>query len=877
MSLSFSLRQETVRENDERTLHDSEVIDKAFMKLDAPIIIKESAGIPRIQEPVTVGIPIPKGVLTDPVRLSLIDSDQTDIPLQATPLAHWPDGSIKWILLDFQARIKGGEIKELQLQTTADKNSLPAPSLSIDERDNTIIVDTGSACFHIPTDTFKPFSRVVIDDQNFITGKNSTTVLTDPDNLESIAVISSWEWETRGPLRSTVKFIGNFLNDQQEEQLSFIARLSFFAGMSTCKVDFTLWNPRAAIHPGGLWDLGDPGSFYFNDLSIHLFPKFNQQPEIRWQETVDSVPVNVSDTNLLLYQDSSGGTNWQSKNHVNRDNAVKTSFQGYKVSSSGKEIKKGLRAEPGIAEDDGQKRISAVVQYFWQNFPKALEADDKKITIRFFPHQYNDVFELQGGERKTHTCLLDFQKSAQEQEISGWMHKPLEVRSTPEWYAASLAVPYLIPDSQDNEKLLPSLIRPAIEGNNTFFDRREVIDEYGWRNFGDWYADHEAVGYKGPPPMIAHYNNQYDGIYGTLCQYIKTGDYRWFLLGDQLCQHVRDIDIYNTDNDKPEFNKGLLWHTEHYLNAETVTHRCFSKRHAEFRNLDCYGGGPAMSHNYANGLLYHHYLTGDVDSKESVLELADFIQTTIKSRTTLTYFLVGVVRKLRGKVRNLFHGHAMVDFDKVYSMNGPGRGSGNAISTLMTAYELTKNKQYLQIAEDVIQICIHPADNIEKMDMLDIENRWMYTVFLQALGKYLDTTIEDADAQLWKYVRDSLLHYSRWMVDNEYLYLETPQKLEYPNETWAAQEIRKCNVLLYAAKYSDQKDRQLYLDKAMFFFQGCLRQLQSQKTRDLTRPITLLLQNALMPSFFQASHDDNVSTPPSNLVSKNKNHSWGTL
>ncbi|MEA3469301.1 MAG: hypothetical protein U9R57_13900, partial [Thermodesulfobacteriota bacterium] len=42
-------------------------------------------------------------------------------------------------------------------------------------------------------------------------------------------------------------------------------------------------------------------------------------------------------------------------------------------------------------------------------------------------------------------------------------------------------------------------------------------------------------------------------------------------------------------------------------------------------------------------------------------------------------------------------------------------------------------------------------------------------------------------------------------------------------------------------------------------------------------PITLLLQNALMPSFFQASHDDNVSTPPSNLVSKNKNHSWGTL
>jgi hypothetical protein len=35
-------------------------------------------------------------------------------------------------------------------------------------------------------------------------------------------------------------------------------------------VKFTLHNPKAAHHPGGLWDLGDPGSIYFSDLILHM-------------------------------------------------------------------------------------------------------------------------------------------------------------------------------------------------------------------------------------------------------------------------------------------------------------------------------------------------------------------------------------------------------------------------------------------------------------------------------------------------------------------------------------------------------------------------------------------------------------------------------
>lgn len=832
------------------------------MKLEVPIIIREWAGIARESEPVTLGVPMPKGALAADQQLCLSDPVAGDLTIQTAPLAYWSDGSIKWLLLDFQARVAAGEIKKVLLWGKSVKSSRNAPRMSIIERDKEIVIDNGAAHFYLPTDTFRPFSQVTVDGRNYLAGLRSTTVLTDQDGRKSVPVITAREWETQGSLRSTLKFTGNFQDRNRAPYLSFIARLSFFAGLVACKIDFTLWNPRSAKHPGGLWDLGDAGSCYFDDLALHIFPQLEGVPGIIWQDSADGTDLMSANSNLQIYQDSSGGENWQSRNHVNRHNEVKTSFRGYKVVAAEKEIKRGLRADPTISIGDGQKRISAGLQYFWQNFPKALEADTKKITIRFFPHQFNDVFELQGGESKTHTCLLDFQKPDQPARLCGWLHSPLEVRSTPEWYADSLAIPYLVPENRDFDKELHHLIQPAIEGANTFFDRRETIDEYGWRNFGDWYADHEAIGYQGPPPLIAHYNNQYDGIHGALLQYLRSGDKRWYLLGDQLARHVRDIDIYHTSEDKPEFNKGLFWHTEHYLTVQTATHRCFSRLHAGERNLSSYGGGPATCHNYAEGLLYHYYLTGESASRETVFDLAEYVQNAIISRTTLTCFLVDVLRKAKKLIKNAMRGQDLIDFTKVYGFDGPGRTSGNSLSTLLTAYELNGQEKYLRIAEEVILLCIHPEDDIGSMDMFDIENRWMYTVFLQAMGKYLDLNAENSSRKyMWDYARSSLLHYARWMAANEYLYLEIPEKLEYPNETWAAQEIRKCNVFLYAAKYCPETERRLFVDKAFYFYHGGLRQLQSHQTRNLTRPITLLLQNGLMSSFFQTKTDDAFFTP----------------
>ena len=52
--------------------------------------------------PVTSGVPMAPGQLRQGEQLGLARPCGTEIPLQWEPLVHWPDGSVKWALLDFQ-------------------------------------------------------------------------------------------------------------------------------------------------------------------------------------------------------------------------------------------------------------------------------------------------------------------------------------------------------------------------------------------------------------------------------------------------------------------------------------------------------------------------------------------------------------------------------------------------------------------------------------------------------------------------------------------------------------------------------------------------------------------------------------------------------
>ena len=192
---------------------------------------------------------------------------------------------------------------------------------------------------------------------------------------------------------------------------------------------------------------------------------------------------------------------------------------------------------------------------------------------------------------------------------------------------------------------------------------------------------------------------------------------------------------------------------------------------------------------------------------------------------------------------------------------GPGRGAGNSINALLDGYRVTLDRKYVAKAEALIQRCIHPHDCINDQQLHNVELRWSYTVFLQNLGKYLDFKVglQEFDG-IYAYARASLLHYATWMSDHEVPYTQVFDRVEFPTETWPAQDIRKSNVFKYAAKYADSSSRELFLGKAEMFFRSSVSDLLSFETSRLTRPIVLLLVNGYMQAYFQQHPEESV--PP---------------
>ncbi|MFQ3237725.1 MAG: hypothetical protein ACI9C4_003316, partial [Paraglaciecola sp.] len=331
----------------------------------------------------------------------------------------------------------------------------------------------------------------------------------------------------------------------------------------------------------------------------------------------------------------------------------------------------------------------------------------------------------------------------------------------------------------------------------------------------------------------SHYNNQYDPIFGFLRQYMIDGDKRWFELADDLAKHVADIDIYHTQQDKKEYNGGLFWHTDHYLQAFTSSHRSYSKYQASGAYQDhAGGGGPGGQHCYTSGLMLHYLMTGNENSKQAVLTLTDWITHVYEGSSTCLELLLALKNRNVLGFKNHFTGQYPLD-----------RGTANYIFALLDSYELTQQVEYLHCVEHIVHNAMHPDEDLAPRQLHDVETTWFYTVLLQALTRYLHIkeSAQEFDNHFY-YARDCLLNFADWMVNNEYLYLDKPDILEYPNDTWTAQDLRKAQIFA-AAGYFSHDSRPEYRQKAHYFELEVYKRLTVSNTKTYTRIMVLIMQN----------------------------------
>jgi hypothetical protein len=804
------------------------------LTLSIPLLL-DGGGSVQAAQPVCTGLPIPKQVLLDPKDLLLADAGGTPLPLQSTVLNRWSDGSIRWLLVDSitESSMPAGG----RLTLTANpgsKPTYPQVSVAVTEPELAATIQTGVAEFCIDLRQAL-LTQVRIQGQELVGSPALGLFFADVTGRPVSVHLNQLAVEDHGPVRATIRCQGT----SKRPACRFMVRVSFFAGTGHVRVALTVHNPARARHRENLWDLGDAGSVLFRELSLEVAHPGAGARQLKWMVERNSQVNSSNETALEIYQDSSGGERWNSKNHVNRQGLVPCSFRGYRVRAGGNEWV-GLRASPRIMVQAIEGTITAAIPEFWQQFPKSLEVNDRVLRLGLFPRQFADVFELQGGEQKTHTVWLDFRAAAEADEFPlEWVHQPARLHALPQWYLDSGGIPLIAPAAEAGDRM-DALLAEFKEGPNDFCQRREAIDEYGWRNFGDVHADHELRHYHGPLPVISHYNNQYDMVLGAIVQYLRTGDPRWWELLDPLARHVMDIDIYHTTKDKAAYSGGLFWHTDHYKDAATATHRTYSRAN-RVAGKGSYGGGPSNEHNYTTGLLYYHFLTGDPVAREAVLGLAEWVIRRDDGRRTIL-----------GLVDDGPTGLASCTVGVQYQ--GPGRGCGNSINALLDAWLLTNRRIYLEKAESLIRRTIHPSDDIGTRDLLNLELRWSYTVHLSVLVRYLLLKQEAGELDyMYAYARAGLLHYAQWMLEHEAPYFDQKEKMEFPTETWAAQDIRKGNVLRLAAGFAGEPLRSNLHRKGNHIAERAWQDLHSFETRTVTRVSALVMAEGVKDVYLRKS------------------------
>ncbi|HUU27082.1 MAG TPA: hypothetical protein VM123_04650 [archaeon] len=810
--------------------------------LEIPLTVRESEGFTRRSEPVTVGVNLPRGAVTDLGTLCIFAPGNKALPCQFETTATWPDGSVKWVLADFQADCPARGTAGYSLRDSGARPQEPS-LLEVLRTAGGVTVTTGPFRCTIKKEGFDLFSAVYLDhnrDGSFIEEER----VDSGDQMPGIQVVDdlgrklssrwgkvkSFEVEAEGPVRATVAVKGAIADTDGESWLDYTARLHFYSGTGLVRVFFTLENHNPTIpltdkNGDKHWLMGRPGSFFFKDMSLVSGLKFSGPIQLSVGDGREDILDRVVLTDKGgVYQESSGGENWFHRVHMNHLGQIPMRFRGAKIFLGEVEAYMRNRPDAWLHAADRRFGLAVAVRHFWQNFPKALTAEPcGTVRAALWPGEFPDLHELQGGEIKTHEVAFFFHTGPQGSTpaenrvatVMGAFFHPLYVRAPAEWYLKDGffddAVAYDPQRFPTYERLMQGALTNTRRNLLTDIEEDE---EYGWRHFGDTPARNEYDETGGPHTgrqAISHFNHEYDHGYGMLFHSLRTASakpdlsYRWWRLAEAGIAHESDIDIYHTRSDPQAggaYNGGKFAHTSHGVEVVNASHRG-SPRLTWWGSLTWpwgQGQSPESGHFNNRGMMCLYYLTGNRRVLESALELAD-----------LVYF------KITGNV-----------FPQIDQTD---RCSGNNLQILTDAYLLTWDEKYVEAAEKILESTAPEKQwymtgegrkaNPDKV----LEGFWQPAICINAVARWT-AVMEEKTGQPYRKGRDYVVRYADFAAT--YLAAGPPQG--FPS-SWSPGKKKEGNlgpwtyrvtdVLMFGHKYADDpavKKRCLTAAQEAFYF-----------------------------------------------------------
>ena len=360
-----------------------------------PIVLTVSAdpelpAFERRGEPVAVGVACPRGAVLRAARWGLTDQRGRGAAVQTTVLDRWTDGSIRWLLAEFQADVDAESPGYYAL--APDDTVQPGAGIVIERAGETIKVKTGAATFDVPRSGTAFLSAVAVGGRSLL---DSTLVAgEDQDGARYELAIWRTTVERAGARRADLRIDGQLVDAVKRPWLDATMRLHFFAGLGTVKAEFSVANPRAARQPD---------SALIRELSIAIVPGKSGGADL-WASIDSTDRMAPAGARFAMRQEPSG----------------------FRAVRDGREVA-GLQALPIASIGGGDTRVSVAVPRFPEPFPREIAVDQHHCALSMFPRRRGDRHQLMAGERSTLTFAACFGRDTVSAAPLAWMRSPLRV------------------------------------------------------------------------------------------------------------------------------------------------------------------------------------------------------------------------------------------------------------------------------------------------------------------------------------------------------------------------------------------------------------------------------------------------------------------
>jgi hypothetical protein len=212
-------------------------------KRSIEVTTMEPGGVVRRGFPLTVGIPFDGGVLRDNEPVALQNEEGRRQAVQKRAMERHDDGSVKWLLLDFQADMEplGNVMHTIFLGS---RGPDPGSRINIQDRADMFIVDNGVLDLDIAKTVCNPLRRVRMNGE-LVSDGGLDFKITSPDGREyrsSDDVEAKFEVEEDGPLRLLLRWTGKHVDDGGNGHFDFVVRMTIYAGNPFIRLDHTFIN-----------------------------------------------------------------------------------------------------------------------------------------------------------------------------------------------------------------------------------------------------------------------------------------------------------------------------------------------------------------------------------------------------------------------------------------------------------------------------------------------------------------------------------------------------------------------------------------------------------------------------------------------------------